>query len=62
MDEINSIEAIQKVFTDLATKKAKDFKAVQEIPCGEDSIRKAQKYIACLGNHMDKLILKGMSC
>lgn len=28
MDEINSIEAIQKGFTDLATKKARDFKAV----------------------------------
>ena len=28
MDESNSIEAIQKGFTDLATKKVKDFKAV----------------------------------
>lgn len=61
MDEINSVEVVQKGFPDLASKKAKDLKAVSDIPYGENSTRKARKDITCLGNHMDDLIIKGTS-
>ena len=61
MDEINSVEAFQKASTDLTTKKTKDLEAVQNIPCGEKSVRKAQKYTACLGNHVDDLVIKDCS-
>ena len=58
MDEINSVEAFQKASTDPTTKKTKDLEAVQNISCGEESVKKAQKYTACLGNHGDDLVIK----
>lgn len=41
MDEINSVEAFQKGSTDLTTKKTEDLEALQNIPYGEESVRKA---------------------